>query len=81
VASGEGSGVPRGTPLGVYGDFVARVGVPFAIALLVLAQLVPKIDRGIQIADRVDAELQFLASSCQRPFPSSLPAGLSDFSP
>ncbi len=39
-----------------------RVGAPTLIAVLVLSQLTPKIDRGIQIADHVDAELQYLAA-------------------
>lgn len=39
-----------------------RVGAPTLIAVIVLAQLTPKIDRGIQIADHVDAELQYLAA-------------------
>jgi len=40
---------------------VERVGAPTLIAVLILSQLEPKIDRGIQIADHVDAELQYLA--------------------
>lgn len=39
----------------------SRLGVPLLVLLIVLGQLVPKIDRGIQIADHVDAELQYLA--------------------
>jgi hypothetical protein len=42
-------------------DFAKTVGVPALIAIIVLTQLSPKIDRGIQIADHVDAELQYLA--------------------
>jgi hypothetical protein len=36
-------------------------GFPAVVAILLLTQLSPKIDRGIQIADHVDAELQYLA--------------------
>lgn len=43
-------------------DLASRVGVPFVILLIVLQQLSPKIDRGIEIADHVDAELQYLAA-------------------
>lgn len=51
-----------------WGDVAARVGVPFALAVIILTQLVPKIDRGIEIADHVDAELQFIAANgCSPP--------------
>lgn len=41
-----------------------RLGVPaFVVAVLVFT-LIPRIDRGIEIADRVDAELQILISRC-----------------
>jgi hypothetical protein len=39
-----------------------RFGAPTLIAVLLLTQLSPKIDRGIQIADHVDAELTYLAA-------------------
>ncbi len=39
-----------------------RFGAPTLIAVLILTQLAPKIDRGIQIADHVDAQLQYLAA-------------------
>jgi hypothetical protein len=42
-------------------EFARSVGVPALIAIIVLTQLQPKIDRGIAIADHVDAELNYLA--------------------
>lgn|GEM_PF-3638865 len=47
-----------------------RAGAPTLIAVIVLAQLTPKIDRGIQIADHVDAELQYLAAVGCAPRPA-----------
>jgi hypothetical protein len=47
------------TPAAV--DFAKSVGVPALITIIVLTQLSPKIDRGIAIADHVDAELSYLA--------------------
>jgi hypothetical protein len=50
-----------------------RFGAPTLIAVLVLGQLTPKIDRGIQIADHVDAELQYLAAVGCAPRGATLP--------
>jgi hypothetical protein len=60
----NGPGVNGGSPPGWsnFGRFVAQIGVPAALAFYVLAQLGPKIDHGIAVADHVDAELQFLAA-------------------
>jgi len=55
-------------------DLAKSAGVPALIAVIVLTQLQPKIDRGIAIADHVDAELQYLAIRGCSPvgnFPSS----------
>jgi hypothetical protein len=52
-------------------DFAKSVGVPALIAIIVLTQLSPKIDRGIAIADHVDAELQYLALRGCAPSPTS----------
>jgi hypothetical protein len=58
---------------GSWADFVARVGVPAALAFFVLAQLPPRIDRGITIAERVDATMVYLAArGCLAP-PDDLP--------
>ncbi len=55
-------GIQAGSDLsGWWLEFAKSVGVPALIAILVLTQLQPKIDRGIAIADHVDAELQYLA--------------------
>ncbi len=43
-------------------DAGKTLGVPFVVLLVVLTQLGPKIDHGIMVADRVDAELQFIAA-------------------
>lgn len=45
-------------------DLVSRVGFPAVVLLVVLFQLVPRIDRGIQIADRVDGQLSVIAATC-----------------
>jgi len=51
-----------------------RFGAPTLITVLILTQLSPKIDRGIQIADHVDAELQYLASAgCAPPLRAAPP--------
>jgi hypothetical protein len=44
-----------------------RLGVPAFVLVVVLLVLVPRIDRGIQIADRVDAQMSFLAATCGAP--------------
>jgi len=51
-----------------------RFGAPTLIAVLVLTNLSPKIDRGIQIADHVDAELQYLASAGCAPPQRAVPS-------
>lgn len=50
-------------------DFVSKVGVPFAVLLIVLTQLGPKIDHGIAVADHVDALLTYLAANGCAPTP------------
>jgi hypothetical protein len=59
------AGFPNGS-MGPLAEFAARVGVPALLAVLVLTTLMPKIDRGIQIADRVDAQLLIIAATCAR---------------
>lgn len=41
-----------------------RLGVPAFVLVVLLVTLIPKIDRGIQIADRVDGQLGQIAASC-----------------
>lgn len=56
------------------GRLAERVGVPFVIALIVLSNLSPKIDRGIAIAERVDAQLSYFAAvGCAPVPPRALP--------
>lgn len=43
---------------------IQRVGFPITVTLILLFQLVPKIDHGIAIADKVDGELAVLMTSC-----------------
>lgn len=45
----------------------SRLGVPLVVLLLVLTQLTPRIDRGIQIADRVDSRLDLVLAACAAP--------------
>lgn len=45
-------------------DVAARFGVPTFVLVVGLLTIVPRIDRGIQIADRVDAELQIFIATC-----------------
>lgn len=49
-------------------DLAARLGVPTFVLAIGLFALVPRIDRGIEIADRVDAKLQVLAVTCSPMF-------------
>ncbi len=51
-----------------YWELVARLGVPTFVLVVGLFVLVPRIDRGIEIADRVDAKLQILAITCSPMF-------------
>lgn len=61
-------------------EFAKSVGVPALIAVVVLVQLQPKIDRGIAIADHVDALLTVLAQrgcgTSSSGTPQALPMGL-----
>lgn len=43
---------------------VAAGGWPVVVLLIMLWQVVPKIDHGIAIADHVDSTLQRIESSC-----------------
>lgn len=43
---------------------IASGGWPVAVLLIVLWQIVPKIDHGIAIADHVDSTLQRIEVSC-----------------
>jgi hypothetical protein len=45
-------------------EIVRTVGVPTVIALLVLTQTTPKLDRVILIGERVDQSLTIMAQSC-----------------
>lgn len=54
-----------------WGQLAANVGVPAVLALVILFQLLPRIDEGIRIADRVDGELDILAANCAAMRPSS----------
>jgi hypothetical protein len=49
-------------------ELAARLGVPTFVLVVGLFFLVPRIDRGIEIADRVDAKLQILAITCSPMF-------------
>lgn len=47
-------------------SFVKDIGVPSVILLVVLLQVIPRVDRGIQIADRVDSTLVLVSAQLQR---------------
>jgi hypothetical protein len=47
---------------GPVGDLAARLGVPFAVLLLVFSQLMPRIDRQTEIAERTSAYLGVLVN-------------------
>lgn len=52
-------------------EFVKSVGVPAAIALLIIIQLGPKIDHGVAVADHVEALLTTIAArGCGPALPS-----------
>lgn len=44
---------------------IAAGGWPIVVLLIVLYQIVPKIDHGIAIADHVDSTLARIETSCQ----------------
>lgn len=44
------------------GRVAERVGVPFVLAMFVMLQLLPRIDRGVTIAERVEVEMNYLAT-------------------
>jgi hypothetical protein len=46
-------------------ELAFRLGVPTFVLVVGLFFLVPRIDRGIQIADRVEGQLNVLAVTCQ----------------
>lgn len=59
--------------LDVVTKMISRVGFPSAVVLILLLQVQPRIDRGIQIADEVNGKLQYMVYSCQttpKPQPS-----------
>lgn len=45
---------------------ISRIGFPSVVVLLLLFQLMPKIDRGIAIADEVDGKLNYMIVNCQQ---------------
>lgn len=57
---GNGTGVLSVAYLRALGQVAQVVGVPAVVLFLVLSQLTPRIDHGIQVADRVDEELTVL---------------------
>jgi hypothetical protein len=48
------------------GLLVQRTGIPFVILLLMFWQVLPRIDRGIQLVDEVRGELRYMTYNCQR---------------
>lgn len=46
-------------------DVLSKVGVPFTITIFVLWQLAPRIDRLIEINDRVSAQLTVFQAECR----------------
>jgi hypothetical protein len=64
--------LPDGS-VGIIGEIAGRVGVPALIAVLIITQLGPKIDRNAMIADRVDAQLQMVAVMCGSRLPDRGP--------
>jgi hypothetical protein len=45
--------------------FVSRIGFPATVVLIMLFQLNPKIDQGIQIANEVNGQLKYMVYQCQ----------------
>lgn len=43
---------------------VERVGFPVVLLIILTFSLMPRLDHGLMIADRVDAELQIVISRC-----------------
>lgn len=59
---------PRDRPIaGLYDSWAklaANIGIPAAILFVTILQIVPSINYGIRVAERVDAELNILAINC-----------------
>jgi len=45
-------------------DALSKLGVPVVVLAIVLFQLIPRIDHGIAVADRVEGQLNIIAASC-----------------
>lgn len=74
-ASGNnGSGILSVAYLRALGQAAQVVGVPALVLFLLITQLEPRIDHGIAIADRVDAELQVVIERGCGPLPLPPPA-------
>jgi len=63
--------IPPGT---TFYDVLKDFGFPALVALVLLTQVLPKVDAGIVLASRVDLELQYIAlkgcSASSPPTPS-----------
>lgn len=71
AATGNGGGLPvLASEQRFLLDVAMRLGVPAFVLYIVLAQLGPKIDHGIAVADRVDAELQVVIERGCGPLPT-----------
>lgn len=47
--------------------FIQRVGFPAVVTLILLFGLLPRIDHGIEVADRVDGKLTVFINACGGP--------------
>lgn len=54
----------EGAALDTWSKLVSRLGFPIAVCFILLFQLVPKIDEGIAIANRVDGQLRYMQQNC-----------------
>lgn len=55
-----------GATFDAWSRFISRVGFPIVVTFILLFQLVPKIDRQVDVLDRVDGKLTLLLTSCGR---------------
>lgn len=60
------------------GRFIANVGVPATIALLILYQITPRLDRIADNQSAASGQLLLIAASCSRPAIALRP-GVDDF--
>lgn len=65
------SAPPPPNPFSSWESFISTVGVPGVALLLILWQVVPRIDHAIELGEHIDGRITAVAEVC---YPSSHPA-------